>query len=110
MHVSLTCSRFYKEEVAGETTNYIHNRARCEQKKPLTVLKEVKRETVDCFNRISAILDGREPYAQAWKVHARGHIAMHTVNPRYRLAELGLGEEHPLHPGKEVSCMSITNG
>ncbi|KAK8044072.1 terpenoid synthase [Apiospora rasikravindrae] len=87
---------FYKEEVAGESTNYIHNRARCERKDPLTTVREVKQEVVDCVRRVNRILEGREPYWQAWKIHMTGHVAMHTVNPRYRLAELGLGEEHPL--------------
>ncbi|KAK8070249.1 hypothetical protein PG994_006865 [Apiospora phragmitis] len=87
---------FYKEEVAGETTNYIHNRARCEQKDPLAVVRDVQQEVVACVQRVNAILEGRVPYLQAWKIHMTGHIAMHTVNPRYRLSELGLGEEHPL--------------
>ncbi|KAK8085795.1 hypothetical protein PG997_007066 [Apiospora hydei] len=87
---------FYKEEIAGESTNYIHNRARCERKDPLAVVREVQQEVVDCVGRVNRILEGREPYLQAWQVHMTGHIAMHTVNPRYRLAELGLGEEHPL--------------
>lgn len=78
--------------------NYIHNRARCERKAPLTVVQEVKQESVDSVRRINAMLEGREqPYFQAWKIHLAGHVAMHTVNPRYRLSELGLGEEH-LHP------------
>ncbi|KAK7943893.1 terpenoid synthase [Apiospora aurea] len=87
---------FYKEEIADESTNYIHNRARRERKDPLAVVREVQQEVVDCVGRVNCILEGREPYLQAWRVHMTGHIAMHTVNPRYRLSELGLGEEHPL--------------
>ena len=67
----------------------------CEQKTPMKVLKEVKGEAVDCNNRIRAVLKGRGIYAECWELHLRGHIAMHTTNPRYRLKELGLGEEHP---------------
>ncbi|KAK8115642.1 hypothetical protein PG984_012144 [Apiospora sp. TS-2023a] len=98
---------FYKEEVAGETTNYIHNRARCERKTPLAVVREVQHEVVDCVRRVNAMLEGREPYCQAWKIHMTGHIAMHTVNPRYRLAELGLGEEHPLLQRKEIGFAGL---
>ncbi|RYP93663.1 hypothetical protein DL770_000194 [Monosporascus sp. CRB-9-2] len=86
---------FYKEELANDDRNYIHNRAMCEEKEPLIVLKDVKREVEDCVARIRAILKGRGIYAESWEMHMRGHIAMHTTNPRYRLAELGLGEKHP---------------
>lgn len=87
--------RFYKEELANDKRNYVHNRAMCEQKTPLKVVKEVKGEVVDCTNRIRSVLNGRGIYAESWELHMRGHIAMHTTNPRYRLNELGLGEKHP---------------
>lgn len=88
--------RFYKEEAVGEVQNYIHNRARCEHKNPLKVLKAVKGETVACVKRIRSTLKGRSRYLEAWERQVMGMIAMHKVNPRYRLSELGLGEEHPI--------------
>lgn len=92
----LTCNSFYKEELGGDKRNYIHNRARSEQKDVLQVLAEVEREAIDCEHRIQKILKGRAEYAKSWSDSVRGYMAMHTTNPRYRLAELGLGEEHPL--------------
>ncbi len=67
----------------------------CEQKTAIKVVKEVKSEVVACVTRIRTILKGRGIYAESWETHMRGHIAMHTTNPRYRLSELGLGEKHP---------------
>lgn len=76
--------------------NYIHNRARCERKSPLVALQEVKSETVECVRRIRCTLKGRSRYLESWERQVMGMIAMHKVNPRYRLSELGLGEEHPI--------------
>lgn len=89
-------SRFYKEEAVGETHNYIHNRAKCEQKDPLVVLEKVKSETTACLRRIRSILKGRPHYLETWERQAMGMVAMHKVNPRYRLSDLGLGEDHPI--------------
>ncbi|RYP05610.1 hypothetical protein DL765_009793 [Monosporascus sp. GIB2] len=75
-------------------SNHIHNRALCEQKEPLDVVEEVKTEVEDCARRIEAILNGTGIYAQSWEAHMR-HIAMHMTNPRYKLADLGLGKKHP---------------
>lgn len=78
----------------------------------MKVVKEVKAETVACVNRIRAILKDRGKYAVSWERHMRGHIAMHTTNPRYRLAELGLGEKHPFPEAlfKEAEAMARASG
>ncbi|KAF7529684.1 hypothetical protein G7054_g9753 [Neopestalotiopsis clavispora] len=96
INISNDVLSFYKEELGGDKRNYIHNRARSEQRDVLQVLAEVEREAIDCEHRIQKILKGRAEYAKSWSDSVRGYMAMHTTNPRYRLAELGLGEEHPL--------------
>ncbi|UQC91418.1 longiborneol synthase [Colletotrichum lupini] len=65
---------FYKEELSGDTRNYVHNRATCTGKPVMTVV------------------------AESWNDSVRGYMAMHTTNPRYKLTDLGIGEEHPLAP------------
>ncbi len=95
---TLTLISFYKEELEGETRNYIHNLASCTGKPTISVVEEVKRETLECSSRIEMILKGRGKYAQSWSDSVRGYMAMHTTNPRYKLKDLGLGEEHPLEP------------
>lgn len=62
----------------------------------LDVLKDVNADTVASAMRAKKILEGRGNYAQSWDDCVRGFTAMHTTNPRYRMAELGLGEKHPL--------------
>lgn len=82
----------------------------CEQKTALKVVKEVKGEVVDCVNRIRSVLKGRGIYAESWEMHMRGHIAMHTTNPRYRLKELGLGEENPFPEALYKEMEALTRG
>lgn len=94
----LICNSFYKEELSGDTRNYIHNRASCTEKPVLTVVDEVNKEAIQSARRIEAILKDQGKYEQSWKDSVRGYMAMHTTNPRYRLEELNLGEEHPLLP------------
>ncbi|KAH7113515.1 longiborneol synthase [Dactylonectria macrodidyma] len=89
---------FYKEELGGDARNYIHNRALCTGKPVLTVVEEVSKEAIESATQIEAILKDRAEYEQSWKDSVRGYMALHTTNPRYRLEELGLGEEHPLAP------------
>ncbi|KAI1757864.1 longiborneol synthase [Xylaria castorea] len=87
---------FYKEEVGGDKRNYINNRAVCEEKGALQVLELVKSDALGCVMRVRHILGGRGKYAKSWEDFVRGYNAMHTTNPRYRLSELNLDEEHPL--------------
>ncbi|PTB75607.1 terpenoid synthase, partial [Trichoderma longibrachiatum ATCC 18648] len=89
---------FYKEEVGGDTRNFLHNRANTTGKPILEVLKEVSKETMDCAKRVEQILKGRGVYEQSWQDSVRGYMAMHTTNPRYKMSDMGLGEEHPLAP------------
>ncbi|KAI1260797.1 isoprenoid synthase domain-containing protein [Xylariaceae sp. FL1019] len=83
---------FYKEECAGEEDNYMHNRAFYERKGVMEVFRQVIKENVDTHNRIQLVLEGKEPYRQAWNEHAMGFVAMHKAVDRYRLKELGMGE------------------
>ncbi|TRX92002.1 hypothetical protein FHL15_007099 [Xylaria flabelliformis] len=87
---------FYKEEIAGDKRNYINNRALCEGKSALQVLEMTKSDTMGCAMRVHHILEGRGRYATSWEDFVRGYSAFHSTNPRYRLSELNLGEEHPL--------------
>ncbi|KAM0444952.1 hypothetical protein ACHAQK_002490 [Fusarium lateritium] len=98
INISNDVLSFYKEELGGDTRNYVHNRATCTGKQVLTVVAEVNQETISSARRVEQILKGRGIYEQSWNDSVRGYIAMHTTNPRYRLTDLGIGEEHPLAP------------
>ncbi|KXH33806.1 longiborneol synthase [Colletotrichum simmondsii] len=98
INISNDVLSFYKEELSGDTRNYVHNRATCTGKPVLTVVAEVNRESIASARRVEKILKGRGIYEQSWNDSVRGYMAMHTTNPRYKLTDLGIGEEHPLAP------------
>ncbi|KAI0724949.1 Trichodiene synthase-domain-containing protein, partial [Fomitopsis betulina] len=78
---------FYKEELAGETGNYMSDRARSSGKSVQDTLQDVVDETIVTVERIRNIL-GEGPVRDAWESFASGWIAFHTHSPRYRLKEL----------------------
>ncbi|KAF3927246.1 hypothetical protein ABW20_dc0107968 [Dactylellina cionopaga] len=84
---------FYKEELNGDTDNYIRNRTHYENKDVMSVLKDIIGDLVDSHDRIFTVLKGREQYMKAWHNHAMGSIAFHKLTKRYRLWEVGLGED-----------------
>ncbi|KAI0732213.1 Trichodiene synthase-domain-containing protein [Fomitopsis betulina] len=94
---------FYKEELAGETGNYMSDRARASGKSVQDTLQDVVDETIITVERIRNIL-GEGPVRDAWESFASGWIAFHTHSPRYRLKELvdceyiiidGIGQQPP---------------
>ncbi|KAI0941721.1 terpene cyclase [Taiwanofungus camphoratus] len=78
---------FYKEEIAGETGNYIHDRASITGKTASYTLREVVDETVAAVARIRSIL-GEGKARDAWEDFATGYISAHASIPRYRLQEV----------------------
>ncbi|KAH9944602.1 isoprenoid synthase domain-containing protein [Amylocystis lapponica] len=78
---------FYKEELAGETGNYVHDRATVSNKTAHETLREVIDETVAAMCRIRDVLGDGEA-RDAWESFARGYIAFHASSPRYRLQEI----------------------
>jgi len=81
---------FYKEELSGETNNYVHIRARNENKSTLEVLSEMKAEMIASRDIIHASLAGNPRALQAWKAMEQGYIHWHLTQERYRLQDLGL--------------------
>ncbi|ROV88744.1 hypothetical protein VMCG_10056 [Cytospora schulzeri] len=86
---------FYKEEVAGETRNYMNSRASYDRKTAMTTMKEVVQETAQSYLRATSVLSRRQPYAQAWHEYVMGYVAMHIMNDRYMFADIGLAEHFP---------------
>ncbi|KZT08515.1 terpenoid synthase [Laetiporus sulphureus 93-53] len=85
---------FYKEELAGETRNYIHERASATGKTTEETLADVVCDVADAVKRIHDIL-GKGPARDAWENFAAGYITVHTRSPRYRLQEV-IGEKYLL--------------
>ncbi|KAI0714047.1 terpenoid synthase [Cerioporus squamosus] len=81
---------FYKEELAGETSNYVHLRAAAEQLSPLEVLRQLTREVVDTAKRITSIIGGDRELADLWERYLQCYLEFSIRTPRYRLGELGI--------------------
>ncbi|KAI0714026.1 terpenoid synthase [Cerioporus squamosus] len=81
---------FYKEQLAGETKNYMHMRACAEQTDVLDALRDTCKEVLD-FDRMVKKLCGRDnELADIWQMYAQGTLEFHVNTRRYRLFELGL--------------------
>ncbi|KAF9554334.1 terpenoid synthase [Agrocybe pediades] len=78
----------YKEELNGDTDNFIHNRAFYTKKSIPETLKEVCDETVEACNRVTRGVAGT-PAEAAWKRFLNGYLAFHLKIQRYRLEEIG---------------------
>ncbi|KAJ6459594.1 isoprenoid synthase domain-containing protein [Mycena sanguinolenta] len=81
---------FYKEELAGETTNQVHLRADTTGKHPKRVLVEMVEEVRDLHIRITATLEKQPEALAAWKTFEYGYLAWHLSIERYKLSQLGL--------------------
>ncbi|KAK8113384.1 hypothetical protein PG984_013910 [Apiospora sp. TS-2023a] len=96
---------FYKEEMEGEKDNYMHNKAFADGKDVYQVLEDAVKETIAAHRRILLVLGGtgKEEYCQAWLEHEMGYAAWHMSMGRYRLREIGLGENYTDQNGWRVS-------
>ncbi|GJE84889.1 terpene cyclase [Phanerochaete sordida] len=81
---------FYKEELAGETGNFIHSRARVSGKSVEDALMNTLDDAVDAVNRARKILRGDE--RQAWESFMEGYVMFHFLTPRYKLEKLFCSE------------------
>ena len=83
---------FYKEELAGETANYVHLLQAVRHKESgLEVVHDLIDEAVGLSKEISALLgDDAKELWECWKT---GYITYHLCDIRYKLSDLGLTEE-----------------
>uniref|UniRef100_A0A8H7XMP5 Uncharacterized protein n=1 Tax=Psilocybe cubensis TaxID=181762 RepID=A0A8H7XMP5_PSICU len=79
---------FYKETLAGEKTNYIHNRAFISGISVEDTLLEVAQDVLDAHTRIVSTLS-TEDAIRCWKNFVNGYLAFHVTQSRYRLQDLG---------------------
>ncbi|PCH35536.1 terpenoid synthase [Wolfiporia cocos MD-104 SS10] len=78
---------YYKEELNGETGNYIDERAASTGKTTSEVLSDIVDETTVVVERIRRIL-GEGASREAWEVFMHGNILYHIGTPRYRLQDV----------------------
>lgn len=77
---------FHKEELAGETENYVHLRAALSGEQPIVVVRELANEALKAAEGIEAVLDSTQ--LEAWKTFKVGYISFHLSQERYRLSDL----------------------
>ncbi|KAI0643127.1 terpenoid synthase [Trametes meyenii] len=81
---------FYKEELAGETSNYVHLRADAEGISHWEVLRDLTEEVLDTARRIDEITAKDPELCALWNRYLQCYLEFSVRTPRYRLAELGL--------------------
>lgn len=84
---------FYKEELNGDSDNYIHSKAAYAGIDIIASLKETAKEAIECAQRTENVLEGKGEYQKAWQQHLTGYVEMHLMRGRYRLWEVGIGHE-----------------
>lgn len=87
-HVNFSdlCS-FYKEELAGETENFVHERARVTGKSVPEALSDTVDEAIASTLAARKIL-GDTPEGEVCEAVMAGYTRFHLVEARYRLSEL----------------------
>jgi hypothetical protein len=78
---------FYKEEIAQETANFIHERAAVTEKSIYAVLFELVDESVMVTRNVRNVLVG-DKERNAWERFAAGYLAFHKNTPRYCLTDI----------------------
>lgn len=57
---------FYKEQLAGETKNYVHMRASADQITPVNVLRKLCEEVLECDRIALALAGSDKELANMW--------------------------------------------
>ena len=78
---------FYKEELAGERSNFVHDRAVVTGQTVSEVLSGLLEEVVASVERARVLLKGAKE-KETWERFITGYVAFHFYSPRYRLIDL----------------------
>ncbi|KAH9940450.1 terpenoid synthase [Epithele typhae] len=80
---------FYKEELAGETKNYVHLRADAELRSCEEVLLALSDEVAQSARRMDTLVKEDVELEALWRRYYQGYLEFSLKAKRYRLAELG---------------------
>ena len=84
---------FYKEELAGERGNYVHDRQTATGQSIVEVLGAVVDDIVAAVERGRRNVRG-EKAREVYERFVRGYLYMHYITPRYYLEDL-FGTDYP---------------
>ncbi|KAJ8508999.1 hypothetical protein ONZ45_g8773 [Pleurotus djamor] len=79
---------FYKEELAGEDSNYVSTVASRQGCPKIKVLGELADSVASDYQTAVDILASCTPALEAWKSFANGYTTFHVSSKRYRLGEI----------------------
>ncbi|KAM5542953.1 hypothetical protein V8D89_003337 [Ganoderma adspersum] len=94
MQLSPDLLSFYKEELSGDTTNYVHIRAATDESTPVDTLRLLADETLACEEKIGLLIGEDCELMAVWRSFEQGYLAFHVKTPRYRLDDLTFSEGH----------------
>jgi len=80
---------FYKEFLAGETNNYVSNRAHVTGKSLSDTLQDTVNDTLAAYARITKGFESTDA-SIAWRRFVHGSLDFHFTLKRYRLSDLGI--------------------
>ena len=78
---------FYKEELAGERNNYVHNRRAASGQTLSETLAAIVNDAVASVERGRHNLKGKKS-REVYEQYVRGYIYMHFSTPRYYLDDI----------------------
>ncbi|KAF8884270.1 Trichodiene synthase [Gymnopilus junonius] len=78
---------FHKEYLAGETNNYVHNKAHVTGKSIQETLREVTTDALAAHARVKSVLQFTDK-CTLWEQFVNGYLAFHVTQSRYRLNDL----------------------
>ena len=81
---------FYKEEMRGESDNFISLLSASQGLDKMTVLATLASDVAKSNDVIKAILRDEPDALQAWLTFMAGYVYFHTSNARYKLDRLNL--------------------
>ncbi|OJT10384.1 hypothetical protein TRAPUB_13076 [Trametes pubescens] len=88
-YVQILPLSFYKEELAGETNNYIHLRAAAEQTSTDTILRKLVEEVTDTARRVVKIAADDEELSRIWNRYMQpGSLLWNTMNVSFTSSTL----------------------
>jgi hypothetical protein len=79
---------FYKEELAGETMNFVSVEARSSGQSKLDVLRRLTDEAAELHKEALAILWRCPDALEAYRQFSKGYVYFHTSCRRYKIPEL----------------------
>ncbi|KAF5346890.1 hypothetical protein D9756_010561 [Leucocoprinus leucothites] len=81
---------FYKEELDGESVNFVSMSAKANGINKVEALKQLADATTECYQRAAQLLQSSPEALNAFRGFCIGYVAFHSLSVRYKLSHLDL--------------------